>query len=86
MVSCMRRCSSDGRQHREPFLTHLAVTDNADLIFQQRALDLILPKLAKVIKNLQEFALKYKDMPTLGFTHYQPVSMTENHHPVTHVC
>ncbi len=53
---------------------HLAVTDNADLIFQQRALDLILPKLAKVIKNLQEFALKYKDMPALGFTHYQPVS------------
>jgi len=49
------------------------VTDNADLIFQQRALDLILPKLAKVIKNLQEFALKYKDMPALGFTHYQPV-------------
>jgi adenylosuccinate lyase len=29
---------------------------------------------AKVIKNLQEFALKYKDMPALGFTHYQPVS------------
>jgi adenylosuccinate lyase len=43
------------------------------LIFQKRALDLILPKLAKVIQNLQEFALKYKDMPTLGFTHYQPV-------------
>jgi hypothetical protein len=60
----------------EHTLTHLAVTDNADLIFQQRALDLILPKLAKVIKNLQEFALKYKDMPTLGFTHYQPVSAT----------
>jgi adenylosuccinate lyase len=55
-------------------LTRQAVTDNADLIFQQRALDLILPKLAKVIQNLQEFALKYKDMPTLGFTHYQPVS------------
>lgn len=30
-------------------------------------LDLVLPKLAKVIKNLQEFALKYKDLPTLGF-------------------
>lgn len=51
-----------------------AVTDNADLIFQQRALDLILPKLAKVIQNLQTFALQYKDMPTLGFTHYQAVS------------
>jgi adenylosuccinate lyase len=35
---------------------------------------LILPKLAKVIANLQDFAIKYKDLPTLGFTHYQPVS------------
>lgn len=52
----------------------LAVTDNADLIFQQRALDLILPKLAKVIQNLQGFALQHKDLPTLGFTHYQAVS------------
>ncbi len=59
-------------------LTTLIVTDNADLIFQQRALDLILPKLAKVIKNLQEFAIKYKDMPALGFTHYQPASSPYN--------
>lgn len=50
------------------------VTDNADLIFQRRALDLILPKLAKVIQNLQAFALEHKDLPTLGFTHYQAVS------------
>jgi len=53
----------------------LIVTDNADLIFQKKALDLILPKLAKVIQNLQLFALKYKDMPTLGFTHYQPAQL-----------
>jgi adenylosuccinate lyase len=45
------------------------------LIFLQRALDLLTPKLAKVIQNLQEFALKYKDMPTLGFTHYQPAQL-----------
>ncbi|CCC12288.1 unnamed protein product [Sordaria macrospora k-hell] len=55
---------------------HLGViTDNADLIFIQKALDLILPKLAKVIQNLKEFALKYKDTPTLGFTHYQPAQL-----------
>ncbi|KAF2837579.1 adenylosuccinate lyase [Patellaria atrata CBS 101060] len=47
------------------------VTDNADLIFLRNALDLVLPKLAKVIHNLSQFALKYKDLPTLGFTHYQ---------------
>ena len=32
------------------------------------ALDLALRKLAKVIYNLSQFALKYKDLPTLGFT------------------
>ena len=42
-----------------------------DLIFIRRGLDLVLPKLAKVISNLAEFANKYKDMPTLGFTHFQ---------------
>ncbi|KAL2221507.1 adenylosuccinate lyase [Thermoascus aurantiacus ATCC 26904] len=51
--------------------TSCYVTDNADLIFMRDALDLILPKLAKVIHNLKQFALKYKDLPTLGFTHYQ---------------
>jgi adenylosuccinate lyase len=45
------------------------VTDNADLIFMRDALDLILPKLAKVIHNLSHFAFKYKDLPTLGFTY-----------------
>ena len=42
------------------------------------ALDLILPKLAKVVDNLSQFALKYKDLPTLGYTHYQaaqPITM-----------
>ncbi|KAJ4407258.1 adenylosuccinase ade13 [Neurospora sp. IMI 360204] len=55
--------------------TSCYVTDNADLIFIQKALDLILPKLAKVIQNLKEFALKHKDTPTLGFTHYQPAQL-----------
>ena len=42
------------------------------------ALALILPKLAKVIHNLSQFALQFKDLPTLGFTHYQaaqPISL-----------
>ncbi|MDI1484966.1 MAG: adenylosuccinase ade13 [Ramalina farinacea] len=54
------------------------VTDNADLIFMRDALALILPKLAKVIHNLSQFALQFKDLPTLGFTHYQaaqPISL-----------
>ena len=54
------------------------MTDNADLIFMRDALDLILPKLAKVIYNLSKFAIKFKELPTLGFTHYQaaqPISL-----------
>lgn len=46
----------------------MQVTDNADLIFLRDGLDLILPKLAKVIHNISQFAFKYKDLPTLGFT------------------
>lgn len=51
-------------------------TDNADLIFLKKGLDLVLPKLATVIHKLSKFALEYKDMPTLGYTHYQPAQLT----------
>ncbi|KAF9874070.1 adenylosuccinate lyase [Colletotrichum karsti] len=49
--------------------------DNAELILMRDAMDLLLPKLAKVIKNLSTFALEYKDLPTLGYTHYQPAQL-----------
>ena len=52
--------------------TSCYVTDNADLIFMRDALDMLLPKLAKVIHNLAQFSMKWKDLPTLGYTHYQP--------------
>ena len=52
--------------------TSCYVGDNTDIIVMTEALKLIKIKLAAVIKTLSEFALKYKDMPTLGFTHYQP--------------
>jgi adenylosuccinate lyase len=38
------------------------------LIFLRDALDLLLPKLAKIIHNLSKFAVEHKDLPTLGFT------------------
>ncbi|KAM3079609.1 adenylosuccinase ade13 [Clarireedia jacksonii] len=50
-------------------------TDNADLIFQRDALDLVIPKLAVIIHKLAQFALEYKDMPTLGYTHFQPAQL-----------
>ncbi|PHH87637.1 hypothetical protein CDD83_8604 [Cordyceps sp. RAO-2017] len=52
-------------------LVSAQVTDNADLIFLRDALDLLLPKLARVISSLAKFACKHKELPTLGFTHYQ---------------
>ena len=56
--------------------TSCFVTDNADLIFLRSALDLLLPKLAVVISRLAAFAQKYRDLPTLGFTHMQPAQLT----------
>ncbi|OAA56251.1 L-Aspartase-like protein [Niveomyces insectorum RCEF 264] len=55
--------------------TSCYVTDNAELILMRDAMDLLLPKLAKVIHNLSQFALETKAIPTLGFTHYQPAQL-----------
>ena len=55
--------------------TSCFVTDNTDIIIMKTALILIRKKLVSVIKNLSDFALKYKDMPTLGFTHFQPAQL-----------
>ncbi|KAF6818975.1 adenylosuccinate lyase [Colletotrichum musicola] len=55
--------------------TSCYVTDNAELILMRDAMDLLLPKLAKVINNLSQFALEHKDLPTLGYTHYQPAQL-----------
>ncbi len=52
--------------------TSCYVTDNADLIIYRDGLKYLRTELLKVIRNLSEFAEKYKAMPTLGYTHYQP--------------
>lgn len=51
--------------------TSCYVTDNTDIILMKKALLLVEKKLSYLIKNLCEFALKYKSLPTLGYTHYQ---------------
>ncbi|AMD18896.1 HBL006Cp [Eremothecium sinecaudum] len=56
--------------------TSCFVTDNADLIFLRDAYDIIIPKLANVIDRLAKFALEYKDLPVLGWTHFQPAQLT----------
>lgn len=64
----------------EPII-HLGATscyvgDNTDVIILKEATELIIKKAAAVIKNLSEFALKYKDMPALAYTHLQPAQLT----------
>ncbi|PVV03555.1 hypothetical protein BB560_001958 [Smittium megazygosporum] len=56
--------------------TSCYVTDNADLIIYRDALDIVIKKLVYVIDELSKFAIKYKDLPTLGFTHFQPAQLT----------
>lgn len=55
--------------------TSCYVTDNADLIIYREALRFLRAELLGVIKNLSEFAEKYKALPTLGYTHYQPAQL-----------
>ena len=56
--------------------TSCYVGDNADLIILRDGLDILLPKLARVISRLSSFAMEFREMPTLGFTHLQPAQLT----------
>lgn len=55
--------------------TSCYVGDNTDIIIYSEGLKLIKKKVLSVISKLSRFAEKYKDMPTLGFTHYQPAQL-----------
>ena len=55
--------------------TSCYVTDNADLIIYRDALSYLRGELLTVIANLAAFADKYKSLPTLGYTHYQPAQL-----------
>ena len=62
-------------------IIHLGATscdigDNADLIIIKEAMEIIAGKVACVIDGLAKFAKKYRAMPTLGFTHFQPAQLT----------
>ena len=55
--------------------TSCYVTDNGDIILYREGLKYLRGELLKVVANLAEFADRYKSMPTLGYTHYQPAQL-----------
>ncbi len=64
----------------KPFIhlgaTSAFVTDNADLILMRHGLEILNGRLLAVIRSLASFAAKWKDEPTLGYTHLQPAQLT----------
>ena len=56
--------------------TSCYVGDNTDIIIMTEGLKLVRKKLLNVIAELSRFALRYKDLPTLAFTHFQPAQPT----------
>lgn len=55
--------------------TSCYVGDNTDLILIREGLDLLLAKAAAVLAKLRDFALAHRDLPTLGYTHFQPAQV-----------
>jgi adenylosuccinate lyase len=56
--------------------TSCFVGDNTDIIILREATLIIIKKMVQVIKNLSDFAVKYKDLPCLAYTHLQPAQLT----------
>jgi adenylosuccinate lyase len=56
--------------------TSCYVGDNTDMIVNKKALELVRDKLKAVLANLREFALNYKALPCLAYTHLQPAQLT----------
>lgn len=56
--------------------TSCYVTDNADLVLMRKGLGLVAAGLVRVLRNLAAFAREFRDLPTLGFTHFQAAQLT----------
>lgn len=56
--------------------TSCYVGDNTDLVQMREALQLVLSKLAALLRVMRQFALQHRHLPTLGFTHLQPAQLT----------
>ena len=64
----------------KPFIhlgaTSAYVTDNADLILMRHGLELLRGNAVRIVAALAEFAVRWRDVPTLGYTHLQPAQLT----------
>ncbi|MFH1473512.1 MAG: adenylosuccinate lyase [Candidatus Aenigmatarchaeota archaeon] len=56
--------------------TSCLVADNTELMQMHAAKNMIKRKLVNTISNVRDFSIKYKDLPILGFTHFQPAQPT----------
>jgi len=56
--------------------TSCFVTDNGDLLLLREGLNMIARRVAAAIDSLASFAARYRDLPCLGFTHFQPAQPT----------
>ena len=78
----MAHVKAFGAQAKEAMpIIHLGATScyvdcNSELIIAFDALQIIKAKLVNVMDKLKTFAIRYKDLPTLGFTHLQPAQLT----------
>lgn len=56
--------------------TSAYVGDNTDILVMKEALELVQCKIASLLSSLKMFAMEYRELPTLGFTHFQPAQLT----------
>jgi adenylosuccinate lyase len=56
--------------------TSAYVGDNTDIIQMKEGLNLLAKKIAWLLQDLSKWAIRYKDVPTLGYTHFQPAQLT----------
>lgn len=56
--------------------TSAFVGDNTDIVLMTRGLRVVKRKLVNLIERVSKFAIEYKGLPTLGFTHFQPAQLT----------
>ena len=56
--------------------TSAYVTDNADLVLMREAMQLLLGRLGAVLVALGNLARRYRALPCLAYTHFQPAQLT----------